>query len=180
MAATSPEAVIKAAQAPPAAPGIKRRVASLAYESLLLLALLFIAAFPVAGLKGAALSGAPHFIFQAYLLCVTAAYFTWFWCHGGQTLAMKTWAFRVVNIDGSNLNFARALIRFFIALIFYGPACAGLVLLFFPERVSRVITMWAFLPMAATVLWARFDLDRQFLHDRMAGTRLVDAKLSKK
>ena len=177
MAATSPEAVKKAVQAPQIAPSIKRRVASLAYESMLLAALLFIAAFPVAGLKGAALAGAPHFIFQAYLLSVTAAYFTWFWRHGGQTLAMKTWAFRVVNIDGSNLNFARALIRFFVALIFYGPACAGLVLLFFPERVSRVITMWAFLPMAATVLWARFDLDRQFLHDRMAGTRLVDAKL---
>ena len=147
---------------------------------MLLAALLVIAAFPVAGLKGAALAGAPHFIFQAYLLSVTAAYFTWFWRHGGQTLAMKTWGFRVSNIDGSNLNFARALIRFFVALIFYGPACVGLVLLFFPERVSRVITMWAFLPMAATILWARFDVERQFLHDRMAGTRLVDAKLIKK
>ena len=180
MAATSPEAVNKAAQAPPVTPSIKRRLASLAYESMLLTALLFIAAFPVAGLKGAALAGVPHFIFQAYLLCVTAAYFTWFWRHGGQTLAMKTWAFRVVNIDGSNLNFARALLRFFVALLFYGLACVGLVLLFFPERVSRVITMWAFLPMAATVLWARFDVDRQFLHDRIAGTRLVDAKLPRK
>jgi uncharacterized RDD family membrane protein YckC len=33
--------------------------------------------------------------------------------------------------------------------------------------------MWAFLPMFATVLWARFDPDHQFLHDRMAGTRIV-------
>ena len=169
-----------AATAPLVTPSIKRRVASLAYEAMLLLALLFIAAFPVAGLKGAALVGAPHFIFQAYLLCVTAAYFTWFWRHGGQTLAMKTWRFRVVNVDGNKLNFARALIRFFVALLFYGPACVGLMLLFFPERVSRVITMWAFLPMAATILWARFDLDRQFLHDRMAATRLVDAKLARK
>ena len=180
MAAASPEAFKGAAQAPPAAPSIKRRVASLVYESMLLAALLVIAAFPVAGLKGAALAGAPHFIFQAYLLCVTAAYFTWFWRHGGQTLAMKTWAFRVINIDGSNLNFARALIRFFVALIFYGPACVGLVLLFFPERISRVVTMWAFLPMAATVLWARFDVDHQFLHDRMAGTRLIDTKPPRK
>lgn len=169
-----------ATTAPLVTPSIKRRVASLVYEAMLLLALLFIAAFPVAGLKGAALTGAPHFIFQAYLLCVSAAYLTWFWCHGGQTLAMKTWAFRVVNVDGSKLNFVRALTRFFVALLFYGPACVGLMLLFFPERVSRVITMWAFLPMAATILWARFDLDRQFLHDRMAATRLVDAKLARK
>ena len=142
----------------------------------MLLAVIVIASFPAAGLKGLTLSGAPHFIFQAYLFCVIAAYFTWFWRHGGQTLAMKTWRFRVVSIDGGELNFARALARFIIALLFYGPACVGLVLLFFPDRISRVITMWAFLPMVATILWARHDADHQFLHDRVAGTRLVDTK----
>lgn len=163
---------------PLATPSIKRRIASLPYEGLLLLALIVIATFPVAGLKGATLSGAPHVIFQAYLFCVAAAYFTWFWRHGGQTLAMKTWRFRVVNRDGGELNFVQALTRFVYALMFYGPACVGVVLLFFPDRVSRVITMWAFFPMVATVLWARHDLDRQFLHDRMAGTRLVDTQPS--
>lgn len=157
-----------------ATPSIKRRLATLPYEGLLLLALVFIAAFPVAGLKGVTLSGVPQIIFQAYLFGVIAAYFTWFWRHGGQTLAMKTWRFRVVDTDGRELNLARAATRFLFALLFYGPACVGLVLLFFPERVSRVITMWAFLPMIATILWARHDADRQFLHDRMAGTRLVD------
>lgn len=154
-------------------PSIKRRIATLPYEALLLLALLVIAAFPVAGLKGATLSGTPHIIFQAYLFCVTAAYFTWFWRHGGQTLAMKTWRLRVIAASGSALTFARALTRFVYSLLFYGPACVGVVMLFFPDRVSPVITMWAFLPMVATILWARHDVDRQFLHDRMAGTRLV-------
>jgi uncharacterized RDD family membrane protein YckC len=157
-------------------PSIKRRIATLSYEGLLLLALIVIAAFPVAGLKGATLSGVPQVIFQAYLFCVIAAYFTWFWRHGGQTLAMKTWRFRVVDIHGRELSLAKAAARFLFALLFYGPACVGLVLLFFPERVSRVITMWAFLPMIATLLWARHDGDRQFLHDRMAGTRLVDVQ----
>jgi len=157
-----------------ATPSIKRRIASLPYEGSLLLALIVIATFPVAGLQGATLSGAPHLIFQAYLFCVAAVYFTWFWQHGGQTLAMKTWQFRVVTCDGGELNFAQAFARFVFTLLFYGPACVGLVLLFFPDRVSRVITMWAFLPMAATILWARHDADRQFLHDRMAGTRLVE------
>ncbi|MCY7388413.1 MAG: RDD family protein [Burkholderiales bacterium] len=157
-------------------PSIKRRLATLPYEGLLVLALIVIAAFPVSGLKGATLSGVPHLLFQAYLFCVTAAYFTWFWRHGGQTLAMKTWRFRVVSTGGGELNFATALTRFICALLFYGPACVGTVLFFFPDRVNPVITMWAFLPLAATILWARHDSDRQFLHDRMAGTRLVDAK----
>jgi uncharacterized RDD family membrane protein YckC len=58
----------------------------------------------------------------------------------------------------------------------FGPACAALVLMFFPARLSPAITLWGFLPMIATLLWAPFDADRQFLHDRLAGTRLVDAR----
>lgn len=144
----------------------------------MLLALVVIAAFPVAGLKGAALSGTPQLLFQAYLFCVTATYFTWCWRHGGQTLAMKTWRVRVVNRAGGSLSFTSAFARFVCALLFYGPACVGMVLLFFPDRLSPAITMWAFLPMVATILWARHDVDGQFLHDRMAGTRLIDTKRS--
>lgn len=154
-------------------PSIKRRIACLPYEGLLLLALLVIVTFPAAGLKGATLSGMPHALFQTYLFCVTAAYFIWFWRHGGQTLAMKTWRLRVVAANGSELTLTQALTRFIFSLLFYGPACVGVVLLFFPDRVSPVITMWTFVPMAATILWARHDVDRQFLHDRMAGTKLV-------
>lgn len=161
---------------PPAVPGILRRLAVLPYEGLLLLALLLIVSFPFAGLKGAALSGWLHLLFQAYLFGITAAYFTWFWCHGGQTLPMKTWGIRVIQNDGSSLRVRRALLRFVYALLFFGPACTALVLLFFPARVSPVIAMWGFLPMVATLLWARFDADRQFLHDRLAGTRQVDAR----
>jgi uncharacterized RDD family membrane protein YckC len=159
-------------------PSIKRRIAALPYEILLLAALLFLAAFPAAGLKGITLSGAPLFIFQAYLFCVTTTYFTWFWRHGGQTLAMKTWRFRVVRKSGEALNFKVAFARFVLSTIFYGPAVAGLVLLLFPDRVNRVITLWAFLPMLATLLWARYDADRQFLHDSMAGTRLVEVQVA--
>ena len=155
------------------APSIRRRLAALPYEFLLILALLLIAAFPLAGLKGATLQGVPHLLSQIYFMAVAAAYFIWFWRRGGQTLAMKTWGFRVTTADGNALTWPRALARFVCAGLFYGPAIAGLMLLFFPNRVSPVIAMWAFLPMVATILWARFDADRQFLHDRMAGTRLA-------
>ena len=154
-------------------PSIRRRLAAVPYEGLLILALVLIAAFPLAGLKGLTLQGAPHFLTQVYFFCVTAAYFTWFWRRGGQTLAMKTWKFRVTSATGQSLTGLRAFGRFLAALLFFGPACMGLVLLFFPKRVSPVVTMWAFLPMMATILWVKFDPDRQFLHDRIAGTRLI-------
>jgi uncharacterized RDD family membrane protein YckC len=157
----------------PRVPSIRRRLAALPYEGLLILALLLIAAFPLAGLKGATLQGIPHLLAQAYFLCIAVLYFTWFWRHGGQTLAMKTWRFRVTGTSGQPLTFGRAVARFACAFLFFGPATGGLLLLFFPNRVSPIIAMWAFLPLVATILWARFDPDHQFLHDRIAGTRLV-------
>jgi len=156
-------------------PGIIRRIACLPYEGLLLLALVLIASFPIAGLKGATLVGIPHIIFQLYLFVVTATYFTWQWQKNGQTLPMKTWRIRVLTTDGKRLTWQRAFIRFIWALVFLGPACVGILLFFFPNRLSPVITMWFFLPMIATLLYAKFDRDRQFLHDRLAGTRLEDA-----
>ena len=161
--------------APPSTPSIMRRVAAIPYEGLLLLALVLIASFPIAGLKGLTLAGMPHIIFQGYLLLITGLYFTWQWQKNGQTLPMKTWRFRVVNVNGKRVSWGRAILRFFSALFFFGPACAGVLLLFFPARLSPLITMWAFFPLMATVLYARFDVDGQFLHDRLAGTRIEDA-----
>ena len=162
------------------APGIWRRIATIPYEGLLLLALLLIASFPVAGLKGYAMGGIQHLFYQAYLFMVTSAYFIWLWCHGGQTLPMKTWRFTVVDQTGHSLTAARAAIRFICALIFFGPAAVGIVLLFFPDRVSPVITIWTFLPLVATIWWAKFDPERQFLHDRLAGTKLINTPVTPK
>ncbi len=158
-----------------AVPSVGRRLAAIPYEGLLLLALLLIASFPVAGLRGAALDGTAHIVFQLYLGLVMAAYFVWHWQQRGQTLAMKTWRFRVVDRQGRILSWQRATLRFCCAAIFFGPACAGLLLLFFPGRMSPVITMWFFFPLAATLLYGLFDRDQQFLHDRLAGTQLRDA-----
>ena len=67
-------------------PSIRRRLAALIYEGLLVLALLLIAAFPLAGLKGLNVHGTAHLITQGYFFFVAATYFTWFWRRGGQTL----------------------------------------------------------------------------------------------
>lgn len=156
-------------------PSIKRRLAGLPYEGLLLLALLLIAAFPAAGTQGAVASGWPQVFFQLYLAAVVACYFSWFWTHGGQTLPMKTWRVRVVGRGGESIGASRALLRLVCASVFYLPACVAVVLVMFPHRISPFITVWLATPALATLLWAHFDTDRQFLHDRLARTRLVNA-----
>ena len=135
---------------PPAAVGVGRRLASGLYELLILLAVIFIASLPFSYLFGDATHGWKRHLMQAWVLAVMAGYFGWFWTHGGQTLPMKTWRFRVVRADGSALGWPRALHRFVLALL-------------------------GFLALGLGFLWAFFDRERQFLHDRLAGTRLVEA-----
>jgi uncharacterized RDD family membrane protein YckC len=128
-------------------PGILRRLASMLYESLLLLAVVFLAGFIFVGLTHGVSSGLAKLAFQLYLTGVVAAYFIWFWLHGGQTLAMKTWHLRLVGIAGQPVTLRQALLRFLVAV---------------PGVLSGI-----------SVLWALFDRDRQFLHDRLAKTKII-------
>jgi uncharacterized RDD family membrane protein YckC len=124
------------------------RIAAMVYELLLVTAVLFVASLPFLYLVGNAETGWRHLVFQLYLTGVLFAYFSAFWMRSGQTLAMKTWRIRLVRLDGGRLTLRQSALRFALAL-------AGLLL--------AGVGFW----------WALFDRDRQFLHDRLAGTRLV-------
>ena len=108
---------------------------------------------------------------QIYLCAVLGVYFVWFWTHGGQTLAMKTWRIRLVTVDGGELSQARALARYVLSWLWFLPA----LLVAWGVGASQIWLM--FCSLAAGVLlygaasFARAD--RQFLHDALCGTRLV-------
>lgn len=141
----------KTTTARPPSAGLLRRVGSIVYESLLLAAVLFVASFFFISLVQTPPHGFGRGVFQIYLIIVTATYLLWFWTHGGQTLAMKTWHIRLINSHGGNINYAAALLRFLLALLGTGAFGIGF-------------------------LWALVDHERQFLHDRLVGSRLVDAR----
>ncbi len=106
---------------------------------------------------------------QAFLFVVFGIYFVWFWAKG-QTLAMKTWHIRVVDAAGQPLTQLRALGRYLLAWLWFLP---GLALAWWMEVQGSMLLL---LPMLSAALWALtslLDPDRQFLHDRIAGTRLV-------
>ncbi len=159
-------------QPPFVAPSILRRLASMLYEALLLSAVAFFAngAFFLAsgGSDATAWQRALH---QIYLGAVFAAYFLWCWLRSGQTLAMKTWRIRLVAPGHSRLPPRIALIRLLLAAILIGSFWASVVAAF----VNR--NPWlSFAMLAVTGIgigWALFDRDGQFLHDRLAGTRLI-------
>lgn len=132
---------------PARAPSLARRLASLVYEAFLVFAVSFFAAWLFFFASGGrdATQGLVRRELQFFIVIVLAAYFLWCWLRGGQTLAMRAWRIRLVEVTPR-----KAIVRFVLAL--------------------------ALLPVS--ILWALVDRDRQFLHDRLAGTRLIDARPS--
>ena len=116
------------------------------YEAILLFAVAFFAGWVFYAASGGrdATSGLVRYGLQTFIVTIFAAYFLWCWLRGGQTLPMKAWRIRVVEVTPR-----RALLRFLLAVVL--------------------------VPTGISVVWALFDRDRQFLHDRLAGTRLINA-----
>ena len=127
---------------------LKRRLVSMFYESLLVVALLLVAGFAYIPIFGGIHGPFQKAVFQLYLLGVMLFYFVTFWRRGGQTLAMKTWHIRLTRADGSPLSTALCVSRFILAMLGFLFAGIG----FF---------------------WALVDPDGQFLHDRICKTRLA-------
>ncbi|MDR2186912.1 MAG: RDD family protein [Azonexus sp.] len=129
---------------PPAALG--RRLLSMLYEGLVVFAVLLIFfLIPEAALSGYLGHTASPRLMWLHALLLLMIYFVWFWLHGGQTLPMKTWKLRLTNADGAPLRPLQAVFRYLAAW----PS----ILLF-----------------GIGILWALLDRDRQFLHDRLAGS----------
>ena len=118
------------------------------YESLVVFAIAFFAGLAFFGATNGRLSGNTRLVFQLYLFLVLGAYFIACWSRGGRTLPMQTWKMRVVRPDNLPIGVGRAALRYVLAwpsLLLFGVG----------------------------VFWAFFDRDRKFLHDRLAGTRIV-------
>lgn len=137
-----------AAQRAPAA-SIARRLLSLVYETPLLVAVLLAGALPFLIFTRHLDPALARPLLQLYLLALGGGYFVWQWRHGGQTLPMKTWHLRLVARDGGPPSLRHCIYRYALALL--GLALFGMGL-----------------------FWALIDRDRQFLHDRLAGTRIVN------
>lgn len=128
-------------------PTLGRRLLCLIYDALLLVALILFAGGVAAAISQLLSPDHIRLITQATILTICPGYFAWQWIHGGQTLPMKTWRIRLESTDGGAITPTQALFRSALAVIGY-------------------------LLIGISVFWTLVDRDRQFLHDRLSGTRL--------
>jgi len=154
-------------------PGLWRRMACWLYEGMLLFAVVFVAGwlFSTLGQMRDAMDSRRHLL-QAFLFVVFGVYFVWFWTRG-QTLAMKTWNIRIVDLRGHPLTQRRALARYLLSWLWFLPPLAAIA----PFKLSggeSVVLIFGWV--AIWALLARFHPERQFWHDAWAGTRLITSK----
>lgn len=178
MPAASPATPAPPASMPsraPRTPTLRRRLTCMLYEGVLLFGVLmaasavYLLARPVLQRLGLD----QPYVDQAWMFVVLACYFTWFWQRNGQTLAMQTWRIRLETAAGEPPHWTRALLRYVLAWLWLPPAAAvghalGLTRGPFVGVLVAGLLVW--------IALAWLDPRRQFLHDRLAGTRLLDLR----
>jgi uncharacterized RDD family membrane protein YckC len=158
-------------------PSLMRRMVCFVYEATLLFGLALIPG--ALGALFVAQTGQRHPLqgetaLRLFALVLYGVYFVWLWSTRGQTLAMQTWRIRLVTAEGAPLTQARALGRYLACCAaWFGPAtllASALALSPWPSlgAVAAGIVAYALSALAAP--------ERQFWHDRLCRTRLVDVR----
>ncbi len=126
-----------------------RRLAAILYDSLLLLALLFIVSAAHLAISGGGEAHTGSDIVRSIIVVVTAfAFFAWFWLHGGQTLGMRAWRIRLQSRGGGAITPWQALLRFLAAIV-------------------------SWLALGLGFLWSLVDKEKLTWHDRFSMSELV-------
>jgi len=132
--------------------GLRRRIAAMVYDTLLLSALWILATIPLFAINDARIiessSGLLHIVHQLTLLLVAYAFFVGFWTAKGRTLGMQSWGLQVETEDGSVPGKGAATVRFIVACLSLAVFGLGF-------------------------LWQLWDRERLTWHDRLSKTRLV-------
>lgn len=127
---------------------LARRLGAILYDFLLLVTILVFASL-ITVIPFNINPEHPLFIvYQGYIFTISFLFYAWFWTHGGQTLGMKTWKFKIISVNGTNVNWVNAFIRFTFAIV-------------------------SWLPFGLGYIWSMFDTKKRTWHDIVSKTQLI-------
>ena len=147
---------------------IWRRIASLLYDIVLIVALVIIMYMPLLSFNIE-----ENFILkitaQIYVYLIIQYFFVWFWVNSNGTLGMKSWRGKISDTNGNKITYKKAILRFNVSLIYF------LIIGFLVFTYYKYSEMNYFLLMLLAILLS-FPLirkDRKFLHDIISKTILI-------
>lgn len=158
-----------------------RRYASLGYEGLLLAAIVMVTGFVTIPLVSPATRAShtlevPTLSARVFSACVVfglaGIYFVWSWTEGRRTLPMKTWGLALIRAGGGSVDAKAAVTRYLATWI--GPLAA---LAAYQALTPAHVAMQAAWLALLNYVWPIVDPEKAFLHDRIAGTRIVAAAM---
>ncbi|MEJ2602502.1 MAG: RDD family protein [Gammaproteobacteria bacterium] len=127
--------------------GLPRRLAAILYDTLLVIAIVFLGTLPLVLLNDGEAIAEGSWWYRGYLLLLVGGYFVFFWMRG-ETLGMKSWRMRLVPMATDRIT-------------------AGVAI----SRALASVLSW--LPLGAGFLWCLVDREGLAWHDRLSRTRLV-------
>lgn len=128
-------------------PNLARRLAAIFYDSILLMALLILFAFPWVVVANK-LNFESIWGLRLITVSLIVSFYIFFWLTKQQTLGMTTWRLKLVDSNGNTPNIAQCITRLCAAL--FSIACLGL-----------------------GYLWMLVDKDQMTWHDRLSKTELI-------
>lgn len=157
-----------------AAPKLRRRMAAFLYEGVILFGVTMIVGLIYAGItqQQHALQGRVGL--QVLLFVVLGLYFVWFWSHGGQTVAMKTWHVRLVTQDNQPVTTRQAVLRYLLSWLWFVPALGVIWVSGWTSSTQLYIGLLA--GILGYALLSKALPGQQFLHDVICRTCVVDIR----
>ncbi len=158
--------------------GLFRRLAALSYDTLIAVALAFVATFAMLPLTSgeAILSATQGLVAHAYhalLALLVFAYFGWSWTRSGQTLGMRAWRIRLETAAARRLTWAGSLARCLLGASLAWLAAVGAWQLARPgSAAAHASAVALLLPLVTNFAWIAFDGERRSLLDVAGRTRV--------
>ncbi len=158
-----------------------RQMLAMLYDSLLLIAVLFLAMALLLILTRGQPPAEHQAVMSLYLLSVSYLFFGWFWTHGGQTLGMRAWRLQLRRLDGGAVDWRQSLLRFvtaipaWLAVILGIARLAGVPLHSHPwlEPLNRVPGL---VILAVGLVWLYLDHRPGNWRARLSGTEVYDLR----
>jgi len=138
--------------------GLLRRLAALLYDGFLVVAIWMLLGLLVQLIAGPDTSilvdgkvqtdPVLDVIVFTLMMVSSALFYVWFWTRSGQTLGMIAWRIKVEKVQGGLISPVQGLIRF--------------------------VAAWpAFFCLGLGYLWLYLDADRDAVHDKLSGSKVV-------